>query len=270
MIKSFKAYLQESEKSFGFCIKTVETVDDAFMERLERLLLPYNLVNISSPKKVEKGSGLEFQTLQNKQVTHIDCTLGVPVSSYVLLQELKTGLNIPEDFLIVRAANEPLEILDTGRKLMRDLDLKAKEKGLTQKASLLSTDSNYLDAEQPLVKDVYGNKYNKRFLEFLADVAANRTSREVEAPSSHISLEDLKKVKREPTQDVADFNDQYDTPKPVSANKGNKNPPVDSEFLGEPGNFDNEVQRKFKLSKDKKSKLVVDTAENTPIKKARK
>ena len=270
MSKSFLQYLQESEKSFGFCIKTVMPVDDACMERIERLLQPYNLLNIGAPHLVSGKVGLEFQTQPNAQEVHVDCTLGMPVSSYVLLQALKTGLNIPEDTIIVRAANEPLEVENTSRQLLSDLAAKAKEKDLTEPGSLLSTDPHYLAAEQPLVKDAYGDKYNKKFLELLADISASRESREVEPFSGQISLAAMKKVKREPTQDLADFNDRFDTPKPVTKSSKKTEVPVDSKFLSEPGNFDDEVQRKFKLNKNKKGELVVNTAENTPIKKPRK
>ena len=255
-MKSFKTYLEESQQQYNYRIKMVVKPDEEKMESIERLLRRYDLIAIDTPVKVENKNSLEFRDIENVDEYYIDVSIGMPMSAYILQQELRSVLNIPEKFVVVRSDNEPIEVESGKRQMLRDLNKIAKEKGLTQKGSLLSTDRFYLDAEQPVIKDAFGDKYNKTFLNFLADVAANRKGQEYEAQSTHIKVSDMKKVKQEPTQDVADFNADYDTPKPVYKVKGKAKYPVDPNYLTSSGNFDDDSKTYFKINRNKNGKIV--------------
>ena len=259
MSKSFKTYLEESQKQYGYCIRTILAPTDEIMDRIERLLGQFDLVDISSAEKVSARDSLEFRDLANQEISAINFSLGMPMSSYVLQQELRAALNVPENEIVVRGDNEPVELEDNRRQMLSQLNQIARDRDL-RPGSLLSTDRYYLDAEQPIVKDAYGDKYNKKFLEFLADIASKRKPTEFEAQSQHISLRDLKAVRQEPTQDVADFNDAYDTPKPVSRGRGKNKPPVDPALTGAAGNFDGVNHEVFKLSRNRNGKLITTTA----------
>ena len=254
-MKSFKTYLEESQQQYHYRIKMVVKPDEEKMESIERLLRQYDLISIDTPIKVENKDRLEFRDIDYVDVYYIDVNIGMPMSAYILQQELRAILNIPEKFVVVRSDNEPIEVDGIQRQMLRDLDKMSKEKGLT-KGSLLSTDRFYLYAEQPLVKDAFGDKYNKTFLNFLADVAKNRKSQEYQAQSSHIKVSDMKKVKQEPTQDVADFNAAYNTPKPVYKVKGKAKHPVDPNYLTSSGNFDDDLKTYFKVYRDKNGKII--------------
>jgi len=256
-MKSFKTYLEEAQKQYDFRIKMVVPPTDEHMDDIERLLRRYNLVSIGTPVKIApKSDAMEFRDIENADVWYIDAVIGIPFSAYILQQELRAALNIPEKFLVVRNDNEPIEVESQKMQILSLLDKMADEKGLTQKASLLSTDSEYLDAEQPVVTDVFGDKYNKKFLSYLADVAASRKPQEFQTSSSHISVKELKDARQEPSQDLADFNDSFNTPKPVSKAKKSPKMPVDTKFLTSSGNFDDDSKTYFTARKNRAGKTV--------------
>ena len=269
MTKPFIQYLEESKQQYNYRIKTVVQLDDSKMESIERILRRYDSINIGTPQKVSHPSdSFEFRDIDAAEEYFIDVSIGMPLSSYILQQELRAVLNIPEKFIVVRADNEPIEVEAEKQQMLRDLNALAKEKGL-KPGSLLSTDRFYLDVEQPKVKNAFGNEYNKTFLNFLADVAATRKPQEYESQSTLISNDDLKKVTREPTQDLADFNADYDTPKPVSKPKGKAKYPVDPNFLTSAGNFDDDSKTYFKVNRTKKGKLVTNQMSTDKIRPQR-
>jgi hypothetical protein len=256
-MKSFKTYLEEAQKHYDFRIKMVVPPTDEHMDDLERLLRRYNLISIGTPVKIDpKQDAMEFRDIENADVWYIDAVIGVPFSAYILQQELRAALNIPEKFLVVRGDNEPIEVESQKLQILSLLDQMAAEKGLTQKSSLLSTEPHYLDAEQPVVRDAYGDKYNKKFLSYLADVASSRKPQEFETASTHIKVKDLKAVAKEQSTDVADFNSHFDTPKPVSKAKKGSKTPVDAKFLTVSGNFDDDSKSYFTARKNKAGKTV--------------
>ena len=268
-MKSFKTYLEETAKQYDFRIKMVVPPTDEHMDEIERLLRRYHLINIGTPVKIDpKQDAMEFRDIEGADVYYIDVVIGIPFSAYILQQELRAALNIPEKFLVVRSDNEPIEVESQKMQILSLLDKMADEKGLRQKSSLLSTDREYLPAEQPVVKDAFGDKYNKKFLSYLADVAANRKPTEFETSSSHISVKELKSVKQEPSQDLADFNSDIDTPKPVYSAKRNTRQPVDPKMLTSSGNFDDDSKSYFTARRTKTGKtvtvsLAADSVRNT-------
>jgi hypothetical protein len=256
-MKSFKTYLEETQRNFEFRIKMVVPPTDTHMDDIERLLRRYNLISIGTPQQIDpKTDAMEFRDIENADVWYVDVVIGVPFSAYILQQELRAALNVPEKFLVVRSDNEPIEIESQKLQILNMLDKLADEKGLRQKASLLSTDPHYLDAEQPVVKDVFGDKYNKSFLNYLAAVASKRKPTEFDTISSHISVKDLKTAQRTQTPDVADFNSEFDTPKPISKPRGKAEFPIASEVLTSSGNFDDDSKTYFTPRRNRAGKTV--------------
>jgi len=271
-MKSFKTYLEETQKQFDFRIKMVVPPTDEHMEEIERLLRRYNLIQIGTPQKIDpKQDAMEFRDIENADVWYIDVVIGIPFSAYILQQELRAAMNIPEKFLVVRSDNEPIEVESQKLQILSLLDKMAEEKGLRNKGSLLSTDPNYYPAEQPVVKDTYGDKYNKKFLSYLADVAASRKPQQFDTSSEHISVKDLRAVSaQEPAQDVADFNSEFDTPKPVSRAKGRVTAPVPAELLGTNGNFDDDSKTYFITRKNKSGKTATVSMQADAVGNAKK
>lgn len=270
-MKTFKTLLAESQNEYHYRLKTVVKPDDVKMDDIERLLSRYKLVTIDSPKMYDaKQDSLAFRDIENADVYYLDFVIGVPVSAYILQQELRAALNLPEKFLVVRSDNEPVEVYSSQNDLLRKLDQKAKAEGHPEDASLLSTDRFYLDAEQPLVKDAFGDGYNKRLLNQLSKIASERKTQTFETSSDLNDVAEINKTKREPSQDVADFNAGFDTPKPVYKPLANSEPTVDSHYVASVGSFDDDSKRYFKVTKDARGKRFVDTMSTEPVRISKK
>lgn len=264
---SFKELLNESQKTFSYRLKTVVNMDDPKMEDLERLLKRYNLLDIGSVHKIPaKYDSLEFRDIENADVYYVDFMIGVPMSAYILQQELRAVLNLPEKFLVVRADNEAIEVESVKNQLLRTLDQKAKQEGYTDKGSLLSTDRFYLDAEQPLTDSAYGDKYNSKFLNLLQQIASSRKTQTFQTTSDLNPVGQMQKVEQQPKQDTTDFNAHLRGVKPVykSVDMGE---PVELNLLGPDGNFDDDTKRYFKVSRNNKGEKKVNSIESKPIRR---
>lgn len=229
-MKSFFQYLAEATKEYEYRIRTIAPVTDSTIAKIEKVLDKYNLISITKPKKtILQDSPLDFPNVDMAEVFIIDIKTGVPVSSEVLLQELRGALDIPWSEIVVRGKNDPMEleteVQDSDNKGLKDAD-----------SPLLSSDPAY--KEYPISIDepqAFGDAYNKRFLSFLAKVSAERA--EVEAV---VQPENQKKsafgLMSELNSNSEDFNKDYDTPKPVPANKADKNAPEPADVSNE-GSF---------------------------------
>lgn len=214
-MKLFTDYLVESTKNHNYVIKFAEKPTDEQLNIIETWLKKYDLQGMSAPALVEYAHK-DFIDVPNKQVHVMEITLGSPVSSYILLQDLKSATNISEKMMIVRGAEEPVERAAQFDSWARAEDAKAKEDDCIP-APKLSTDREYLAAEQPQTEPLYGNEYNKKLLSYLAGVAATRPTIEIDPPAPLFTWLKMKDAEvREPQQDITDFNAEHDTPKPVS------------------------------------------------------
>lgn len=251
-MKSLKSYIAESTGVHVYVIKTSMALSDAQVNTVESLLHAYQLVDISKPTRIEDDQ-FDFFDMPTKDVHGIRITLSTPVSSYVLLQQIRNALAIPEKQIVVRAVTEPVEVEAEEQRFNRTSDAAAKDKGFTF-ASRLGTDRLHDPAEEPSVTDVFGDEYNKNLLMHLANIKAERKSDEVDAPSPLFSwLDKHNAAELEPKQDTSDFNAHIDTPKPVTG-KGKKDGPVRADALGKEGNFDDGARNNYRIYSDKKGK----------------
>lgn len=269
-MKSFKTLLAESQNEYHYRLKTVVEPTDVKMDDIERLLRRYQLISIGRPVKMDaKTDSMAFRDIENADVYMLDFVIGLPMSAYILQQELRAALNLPEKFLVVRADNEPVEVYSSENDLLRKLATKAKQEDHGTPASLLTTDRFYLDAEQPLVTDVFGDKYNMRLLNQLSRIANERKNEIFQTSSDLNDVAAIEKTKREPSQDTADFNARFSVPKPVYKPKRDDEP-VDSHYVAPDGNFDDDSKRYFKVTKDAKGKRFVDTMSTKPVRISKK
>jgi hypothetical protein len=251
-MKSLKNYIAESTGVYPYVIKMPMAPSDAQVNTVESLLRAYQLVDISKPIKIVDDK-FDFFDIPLKDVHCIHITLGTPISSYVLMQQLRNALVIPEKNIVVRTITEPVEINAQEQMFKNEEDAKAKSKGFTF-ASNLSTDRLYDPVEGPAVTNVFGDDYNKNLLLHLAHMKSERKSDEVDAPSSLFTwLDKHKAVELEPKQDVSDFNAHLDTPKPVTGT-GDKSGPIDINVLGKEGNFNDAASNNYRIYVDKAGK----------------
>lgn len=265
-MKSFKQLLQENQKIYTYRLKAVVPLDDQTVDNLERFLSRYDLQYMSTVRTETNASHvLEFRDLDATHINVVDFHVGVPMSAYILQQELRAILGVPEKFLVVRADNEPVEVEGARNQMLRDLDQIAREKGFSHKASLLSTNREYLDAEQPEVKDLYGDAHNMKFLNVLAQVAATRKSDQFRADSDLNPVLMPHRQDQQPVQDVADFNDAIPGVKPVRTVKTPVQEPVDSVMLAPDGNLDDDSKSYFRVDKTAQGDQVVHKIHTRPV-----
>lgn len=195
-----RTYLAESERIYNYRIKTVVPIKDDEMSRIERAVIKYQPLNILRPKKTMLQSHpLDFPGVMNAEVFIVDLELALPASAYVLQQELRVALDIPEQYVVVRGDNEPGEIETERLNAGREMGDEAEKKGLTR-ASLL-TMPRYDEAEPVKGEDYYGNAATGRLLAYLQQVAKERDETQVDAPNPLFRWLDLpKRGSQEPVQ----------------------------------------------------------------------
>ena len=255
-MKTFKQYLAESLKSYYFVVKLTVKPTDEHLQTIETILKKYDLLDMSSPTELV-GDKYDFMDTPYRAIYAVTCQLGSPVSNYILMNELRFALNINEKFIVVRTSNEPIELYSEDLEFKREADIEAANDGFTSRARL-DTDQFYDNVEQPLVKDVYGDAYNKKFLDYLANIKANRPTMDRQESSPLFTWIQMKEVEPlEPKQDLSDFNKQFNGPKPITKSKGDiiANP-IDPSNLGTYSNFDDRVTQNYRLYKNDKGKKV--------------
>lgn len=266
-MKRLPQLLNEAQKTYSYRLKTVIALDEDKLESLERLLNRYNMLDIGHVHKIDsKNDTLEFRDIENADVYYIDFMIGVPVSAYILQQELRAVLNVPEKMLVVRADNEPIEVDSVKNQLLNSLWEKSKKDGFTAHASLLSTDPNYLDVEQPLAQDAFGDTYNTRFLNLLKQVSERRKNQVYQTSSDLNPIEQMNKVRQEPAQDLLDFNKHLPGVKPVYKSV-EMDEPVEVTLLGPDGNFDDDSKRYFIVAKNSQGTRKIDSVTSKPIRR---
>jgi hypothetical protein len=264
-MKSFKQYLAESKREYGYVLKLAIEPTLEQMAMVTNYLSQFNLVEITKPSQLA-GDRLDFIDIPNARIFQVNFITTTPVSSYVTMEGLREVLNVPEKMIVLRTATEPVEMNADRGMTDHGFDAIAKERGL-KSAARLSTDRLYQDIEQPEVRDAFGNAYNKKFLDYLADVAKTRPTDQYEPPAPLFSWLDMNKVKElEPKQDTADFNERYDTPKPVYAPSGKMTEPIDAMALGVAGNFDDGSSHLYRFYKDERGDRVNMGAPRAPNK----
>jgi hypothetical protein len=236
---SFLKYLSESEKTYKYRIKTVavDLSESQILDRIEYYLQRFKLVDLSRPfKTILQKVPLDFPNVTNAEVFMLDIETAFPLSSYVAAQELRNLLGIPENMLVVRGVNEPIEI-ETSMLNQKQEVADAAEKKDLEPASLLGTDPVYPENEQTAdAQNYYGDSYNSRFLATLQDIEDERKPTKFDPPSALFKWLDMPKTSDEPVQDAADFNADIEEPKVEKEDK-------DARQVAATGNFSTQDSR---------------------------
>lgn len=249
-MKNFKEYLAEGSTDHNYVIKFSQQPTEEQVQIIGEWLKRYDLKSIAFPEKIQDDHK-DFIDIPNKDVYTMSFTIGTPCVSYILQQDLRLCSNIPEKYMVVRGASEPVERYAEYDVWQRLVD-KAADKAGEEHAARLSTNREYNASEQPPVDPLFGNEYNKGLLAYLAGVANSRPSMNVEPSAplfSWLQMEDVDPGT--PMQDTSDFNAQFDTPKPVT--KGDKKSPVDDTYMNSRGTMSDNSVPKVKFFKDPKT-----------------
>jgi hypothetical protein len=251
---NFKKYLAESEKVYNYRIKTASPLTTEMVAQIAAYLTKFRLVSISKPtRSMLQKNPLDFSDLQNVEVYMLDVATSLPCSSYIMQQDIRNIMNIPEKYVVVRCENEPIEIEGNRLNQERELEVLATKKDM-ERSSLLSTDAVYPDAEQTADgQNYYGNDYNSRLLTYLKTIQSEHQPEKVDAPNALFSWMNMPKDEKP----VDDFNKDIKMPKPKKQDSNAKE-------QAPTGNFDNSgdtVKHTYKTRTG--TKTVSSTTPNT-------
>jgi len=159
-MKTFKEYLTESTKVYGFKIKVAGEVPENFQEDLKTRVDRCGIVTFDKIKTTPiQEAPLDFPEARNAEVTVFDLVCEYPITSPEIHQEILEMGVAPSKFK-VRGSLEPSEI---DQELMDD-----------QREGSLLTDETYAESPDVEHKDYFGDEFNKGFLADLAKAAQER------------------------------------------------------------------------------------------------
>ncbi len=199
-------YLAEAERRHHFRVKTVVPLGDREMARLELAIARYQPLEISAPAKtILQKHPMDFRDLENAEVWIVDMVLGLPASPYVLQQDIRQNLGIPEKYVVVRGDGEPVEAQGEAIAALAALEDDAKAKGLRPAALLANPD--YPEAAPVDGAALYGQAQVGDLLAYLGKVRDERAEQRTDPPHPIFRWLDMPDRKdQQPVQDVADFN----------------------------------------------------------------
>jgi hypothetical protein len=271
-IKSFKHYVSNADREYHYRIKTVVELNDERLDRIERLLMKHDLREIGRPKKtMMQRHPLDFQKLDAAEVWILDVITGLPVSAYILQQEIRTVLELPEDQIVVRTDNDPMEVEAERQNALHDIDAEAKKAGLSR-SSLLNTSGYYKSENNDDAASFVGNEHNSQLLDYLARVAATRKPEQIKPDTPELfNFIDHKKPEN---ADENDFNTHIEgAPKSVPWWERLEGDAFDAYAgIADPGNFDDDQKIYTGIFKDDKGnrKEVSATTGSIRAKKGKK
>lgn len=260
-----RRYIAEAERTYHYRIKTVVPLDDAAMDRIERAIMKYQPLDISLPKKTMlQKHPLDFTQVQNAEVWIVDVETGLPASSYVMLQEIRNALNVPEKFVIVRGDNDPTEAESERLVAQAEMDAEAEKSGMSR-ASALETAEDYPEANEVDGTQFYGDAYNRRLRAYLKDVEQTRRPEKVDPKNPLFPWRDMPdRADQEPTQDDTNFNAYLKT-------EHNDEVPAsdagDSERISGAGNVDDDARTYRRVYRDATGKDKVLRRSPAPVRK---
>lgn len=219
-------YLKKYEKFYAYRLKSLVPLDDIRMSEVERAIQKYRPVKFEKVVKTPlQSQPMDFADAQNREVYILDFTTELPASAYVLQQDIRQHMDVPEETIRCRATDEPTELEGERIEAIRDMDAEALKMGM-RPASLLDQE-HYEEAGKHNFTDYYGDNYNSRLLGMLHDVQKSRENEKVQAKNPLFRWIEMPDAdKQEPGIPTNDFNDKImNAPKAAS----------DPKFVASPG-----------------------------------
>lgn len=163
-MKSFKTYLTESTKEYNFRLKFAQLPENFELGKLESALEKYSVSGVSKLKKTPiQEHPMDFQTLQNAEVSIVDATLSYPVTANELHNHLHTALQVAPSHLVVINKDHPEEI---AREELVNLEEDEYETAL----------GNDYKEDGIKAEDHFGDKYNENMIK---DLIADKEKYEI-------------------------------------------------------------------------------------------
>lgn len=164
-MKTFKEYLTESKKTYGFKIKIAGELPEKFTENLKSRLQRCGISTLEETAKTPiQKLPLDFPELTNVEVRVFNVVTEYPVTSPEIEKELKE-MGLDPCCFRVRGAGEPSE--EEQMQAIQEPSGKA-----------LLDDATYNEAGKVKTKDYFGDDYNKSFLKDLQKASKERMKEE--------------------------------------------------------------------------------------------
>lgn len=245
MTINLRDYLAANERKYSYRIKTVVPIDENILDRIERYLAKYLPISIGKVNKTMfQTNPLDFPGIDHAEVYFIDITTALPASSYVLQQDIRMALKIPEKYIVVRGENDPLELETQRLNANMDIDDQAKTKNLSPEAVLNHGD--YPEANVHSGEDFYGDKFNANLAQHLKRIADKRNEELNAIVKAPFNWLDLPENELSPKQDTNNFNKDIKPSIEPEKSKG-----AIQQSMGTRGNANNNTETYKKLFKDK-------------------
>lgn len=111
MFPSFKDYLTESKKNYGFRVKIAGSIPEKCESRMKECLAKYDCTKVKSVSRTPiQESPLDFPTLKNLEVHTFDVDCNYPTTSPALRDHISEVLGIPQSCIRVRNPQEQAEL----------------------------------------------------------------------------------------------------------------------------------------------------------------
>jgi len=109
-MKTFKEYLSESKKTYGFRIKVAGPLPESFEEKAKAKMGKYGCGKFEkvATTPIQK-TALEFLDLSNIEVTVFECECSYPVTPQQVQIDVHESTGISNTHLRVRNVNDPFE-----------------------------------------------------------------------------------------------------------------------------------------------------------------
>jgi hypothetical protein len=235
-MKSFYEYLSAVKKEYNYRLKFAHLLDDEALDKIEKILSHYDVIEISKPKKsILCRDHIDFPDMGPIESYTISIVSERPISPPSLINDLKTCLNVTDRAIKVRNANDDLAVADRFAEEMANVDEVSGD-------NLVATNIGTL--EIPEENEVaYGDDYNQKLLSYLAQIQSTKAE-EFEKATGHKSMFDWLDV--DTATDDAQYNNDIKTLKPIS---GKNFKSKELEFpanVAPTGNYDSRIKHASK------------------------
>lgn len=146
-MKTFKEYLSESKKVYGFKIKVAGDLPENFQDDLKKSLEKHKVVTLEKMNSEVQESSFDFPELANKEISVFDLVVEYPITAPEIVNIVKE-MGLMEECMRVRGSGEPSEY---EAKLADDIQ-----------------------TEKIKHKDYFGDDFNKAFLKDLEKTVKER------------------------------------------------------------------------------------------------
>ncbi|MCS7316756.1 MAG: hypothetical protein NZZ41_00335 [Candidatus Dojkabacteria bacterium] len=188
-MKKFISYLIESLKIYEYKIKFCFEPSEEMIKTLAIYLQKYDPIELTEPERtIIQKNPLDFPDVENTEIFIMTFKTHLPLSSYILEQEIKNWLCIPEKYVVVRSKLEPMNVESDIINSKEEIEQEA-EKNKYHILPKLSSNEEYPESEKiQNGKDYFSNEQVENLKLYMRELKKQRING-LYALSSEIAFE---------------------------------------------------------------------------------